>query len=218
MLEYTDGFYSPINDDLHALRIEAEIAGVPIISRSVESFLRSLLRIKEPEIILEIGAAIGYSAAVFAHACANSIVISCERDLEMSKRARENISALKLEDRVRIIEGDYIDLDLKRSVAESGIDFERADFLFIDAAKGQYKKFWDKSMPFMREESIIVCDNILQRGATASDDFLLGRRFKTGAHRMREFLKYISDDKRVETVVLPLGDGISVSRVLKTGK
>ena len=72
-------------------------------------------------------------------------MISCERDLEMSKRARENISALKLEDRVRIIEGDYIDLDLKRSVAESGIDFERADFLFIDAAKGQYKKFWDKS-------------------------------------------------------------------------
>lgn len=199
------------------MRIEAEAAGVPIISRSVESLLRLLLSIKEPQIILEIGAAVGYSAAVFAHACTNSHVISCERDLEMVEKARKNISALRLNDRVRVIEGDYMNLDLKRSVAESGIDFERADFLFIDAAKGHYKKFWDKSMPFMRENALIVCDNVLQRGATASDDFLLDRRFKTGANRMREFLKYISYDERVETVILPLGDGISVSRVLKNG-
>ncbi len=214
MLEYTDGFYRAPTPELAALRDEAEAAGVPIISRGVEVLLRSILSISNPKIIMEIGAAVGYSASVFAATCRDSVILSCEKDPEMVLAARNNLRKMGLDGRVRILEGDYTELDIKKSVAESGFDFERADFLFIDAAKGQYRKFWDKSFPLMKKDALIICDNVLQKGAAASDDFPANKRFKTSVRRMRDFLEFISADKSVDTVVLPLGDGISISRVV----
>jgi predicted O-methyltransferase YrrM len=85
------------------------------------------------------------------------------------------------------------------------------DIIFIDAAKGQYKQFFDLCLKNTHKGSIIISDNILYKGITASDDFLSGRRNKTIMRRMREYIKYITNLEDVQTSILPVGDGVAIT-------
>ena len=89
------------------------------------------------------------------------------------------------------------------------------DIIFIDAAKSHYREFWDLALPLMAEHCMVICDNVLMKGMTASDEYDTKGRYKTSIKRMREFIEYINSLDYADTTVLPVGDGVSISIIDK---
>ncbi len=175
---------------------------VPIIHKEVKFFLEMLCGMLKPSRILEIGTAIGYSSSVFAMTSENVKVTTVEREPDMTELALQNHKILGLSDRIRVIEGDALEvLDCLK---------EKYDLIFIDAAKGYYSEFFAYAKKLINPGGVIVCDNILYKGMTATDD-LVKRRQKTIVYRMREFLHSICRDVDFKTSIIPMGDGLAVS-------
>lgn len=204
---YIDTFYENDNKDLKELRKFAEEHRVPIIQKDTEGLLLSLLKIKKPENMLEIGAAIGYSACCFADGCGCK-VLTIEADRETRDIALNNVKNLGLKDKVDVIQGDARDILPELS--------KKFDVVFIDAAKSHYREFWDLAVPLCKDDAVIICDNILMKGMTASDEYDKGRRYKTSIRKMREFVIYINSLDYADTCVLPVGDGVSISVIDKS--
>lgn len=207
---YLDSLYTPLDSELEKLRAAGESNHVPIIFRDTEEMLRSLMVMRQPERILEIGCAIGYSASVFAKAC-NCRVTTVEADENMYKMACDNIKMLGLTDKINVMYGDARDVLVKLRETCS----EQFDMVFIDAAKSHYRSFWDLSLPLCKTKALIICDNVLMKGMTASDDFDVKRRYKTSIKKMRDFAEYIKEQSYADTCILPVGDGMSVSIIDK---
>lgn len=203
---YLDALYHP-QEGMQELRRQAEADHVPIILRDTERFLYSLLRLKKPQRILEIGTAVGYSAIFFAKVCQGASVTTLELSADMACTAARNIEAFGLSQRISIRQGDARETLLAMQQENA----ETYDFIFIDAAKGQYQVFWDASRPLWSKDALIVSDNVLFKGMTASDDFVSDRRNKTIIRRMREYLHTITELSDVDTSVLAVGDGIALS-------
>lgn len=210
---YISGLYRNDNPKLQELRSFAEESHVPVIMKDTEGLLMSLLKIKKPAKMLEIGAAVGYSACCFADGCGCD-VITIESDEESYNAAKLNISELGFEDKVDIRFGDARDVlsELYRGLAD---EKEIFDAVFIDAAKSHYRSFWDTAMPMCRQDAMIICDNVLMKGMTASDEYDTKRRYKTSIRRMREFISYITHLDYADTCILPVGDGVSISVIDK---
>ena len=201
--QYLDTLYRPLTPQLQKLRLEAEEDYVPVILRDTERFLAVMLSIVRPSKILEIGAAVGYSSSCFAEICKGSAEITTlEADEEMYLRASENIRRLGYADRVRILQGDA-----RETMKELTDTF---DFVFIDAAKSHYRVFFDEALCLCHKGSVIVCDNVLMKAKTASDEYDPKGKFKTSIRKMREFLEYISSSEAVETSIFAAGDGLAV--------
>ena len=176
---------------------------VPIIHKEVAELLRFILDIHKPKRILEIGCAIGYSSIFFATVLGGDVeIITTERNPVMLEKAYENIEKAGLKDKIKILVGDAAQT-LKDLYGEF-------DMIFIDAAKGQYKMFYDMVTPQLRKGGIVISDNILYKGMIASDDFVV-RRKRTIVKRMREYLDYICSLEDVDTSILPVGDGVALS-------
>ena len=205
---YIDNLYVNENSKLEELREFAESRRVPIILKDTEKLLKVIMKLKEPARVLEIGTAVGYSSCVFADCC-GCTVITIESDEDSAKAARTNIENLGFADLVEVKEGDARDvlLSLKKE--------DKFDILFIDAAKSHYREFWDLAMPLMNDESMVICDNVLMKGMTASDEYDERGRYKTSISRMREFIEYINGLDYADTAVLPVGDGVSISLIDK---
>ena len=212
--EYLEGLYRPVNEDLNSLRIEAENREIPIILRDTEGLLLNFLRIKRPRRILEIGAAVGYSAICFSAVLPEAEIVSLERSEKMYLKALENVERFGLDRRIRIQKGDAVEIlqEMKARVADQ--EQEGFDLVFIDAAKSCYRAFWDCSVPLCRKGAVIISDNVLIKARTASDEFITERRQKTSVRRMREYLSYITRLPYADTAVIAVGDGVAVS-VLK---
>lgn len=204
--QYINGFYTPLDDEISRLRSLAEEQRVPIILRETESVLGFLVRALRPQRVLEIGAAVGYSAAFFAKSGAKQVV-TVEKDEAMADKARSNVNAMGLEDRIRVITGDG-----EEAVREDLSEEEPFDLVFIDAAKSHYKRFLDACLPLCRDGALIISDNVLLKAATASDQFDPGGRFKTNVKNMRIYLKYISEHPNLDTTIMSCGDGLALSR------
>jgi len=176
---------------------------IPIIQPEVAQLLKVLIRGFCSAKILEVGTAIGYSAIVMAVAAGeNSRVVSVEIDPDMIKRARVYIQKSGLNKNIMVIQGDAR-LALKELEG-------RFDFVFIDGAKGHYGEMFDTILEAVVPGGVVVCDNVLFRGMVASDS-LVKRRKITIVKRMRKFLEYITQHPQLDTAVVPIGDGISVS-------
>lgn len=212
--EYLEGLYRPMNEELGRLREIAEKHNVPIILRDSETFILNIIRMKKPARILEIGTAMGYSAICFAEASQAAEIISLERSENMIRYALSNIQKFGLTDRIRVKQGDALESLKEIGSAITDVETQGFDLIFIDAAKSFYKKFWDGCIPLCRKEAVILSDNVILKGRTASDEFITERRQKTSVRHMREYLSYITKLDYAETAVLPVGDGIAVS-VLK---
>lgn len=212
--EYLEGLYRPVNAELGRLREVADKHNVPIILKDSETFILNIIRMKKPARILEIGTAMGYSAICFAIASPDTEIISMERSDKMTQYALANIEKSGLTGRIRVVHGDALEglKDMRNLITDPEQD--GFDFVFIDAAKSLYKKFWDGCIPLCRKEAVILSDNVLLKARTASDEFITERRQKTSVRHMREYLSYITKLDYAETAVLPVGDGIAVS-VLK---
>lgn len=205
--EYIHGFYRPLSEPLGELREIGEADRVPIIQRETESYLNTLLSLCRPSKILEIGTAIGYSALYYAEKCPDARIFTVEKDEAMMQAAKHNIAAFAMEDRITCLLGDGQEQIEKLSdLGEK--DF---DFVFIDAAKSHYKRFLDAALSICRPGAVIVSDNTLMRGMTASETFDTHDKHRTNIRRMREYLDYITCDPTLETSLLAIGDGLAVT-------
>ena len=206
-LDYITDYLSQVLPEskgiLKELEIYAKENQVPIIYPEVRYLLEVLCKIHKPARILEIGTAIGYSALVMNNALDGNVSITTvERDPDVSVVALENFRKAKA-DNIRLIEDDaVVVLDSLSS---------KFDMIFIDAAKGYYNDFFDRCINLINDNGLIICDNVLYKGMTATDDLLLRHRQKTIVVRMREFLETICNHKNLTTSIIPIGDGVSVS-------
>lgn len=210
VVEYLDTTYKSPSKELELLRKEAEANRVPIILRDSEAFLLTLLKTIDAKNILEIGTAVGYSSSCFV-CTSGADVVTIEADEETYNIACDNIKKLKYDDKITLLLGDA------RQVLENMQDEnkDKFDFVFIDAAKSHYKAFWDLAIPMCKSDAVIICDNVLMKAMTASDEFDKNRKYKTSIRKMREFLEYINNLDYADTCILPIGDGISMSKLKK---
>ncbi|MDD3839952.1 MAG: O-methyltransferase [Clostridia bacterium] len=189
-----------------AKRLEEYAAAnhIPIIEPEIVQLLRLLIMIKKPDKILEIGTAIGYSSIIMAEATARKDIIidTIERDPRMAEIARENINMGNFEDNITIYQGDA-----QRILPNIGGKY---DLIFIDGAKSHYKEFVEMCLKNLNVEGLIICDDVLFRGMIANDK-LVKRRKITIVKKMREFIDYITTNQLLETTIIPLGDGVSIS-------
>lgn len=201
--EYIIRYLREMTDDrdpfLREMRVYAEEHDVPISQRETSAFLQFLCAVKQPKRILEIGTAIGYSAIAMAKCCQAEIV-TLERDETMIAKAQENICEAGMEQRITLIQGDATET---LSSVEGFFDL-----VFIDAAKGQYDVFLQQIT--LSDGGILVCDNVLYKGMTATDELVVRRKI-TIVKRLREFLNDLMKDERYVTSLLPLGDGVALA-------
>ena len=187
------------------LREYAEKNHIYIVKPQVEKLLSVLVSIFRPKNILEVGTAIGYSSLLMLkYAGEDAAVTTIERDENVLLEAKENIKSRGMEDRVRCIFGDATEV-----LENISGDF---DFVFIDAAKGQYRDHFDKALSMCHSGSVILTDDVLYFGMTASDE-LATKKHITITRRLREYLDFLCSDTRFETTILPIGDGVAITYV-----
>ena len=195
---------TPKNDDyLITLENYALENHVPIIEPEVAQLIKVLLKSKKPNNILEIGTAIGYSSLIMAEATLDTTKITTiERNEDMIVLANKNISNSPYKERIRILQGDAEDIlpHLR----------DTYDFIFLDAAKGQYLEFFKYCISFLNPGGLILSDNVLYKGMVANDDLVVKRK-KTIVRRLRSFLEYINKLDGYSSCVMPLGDGVALT-------
>ena len=177
---------------------------VPTAQKETIKFLEFMVSLKKPLRILELGTAIGYSAILMHEASGSKAKITTiERDENMIKYAKENLKKYNLEDAIEIEEGDCLEVLEKLD--------EPYDLIFMDAGKGHYNHFLPHCLRLLKEDGIIIADNVLFRGMVASNE-LVKRRKITIVKRMRTYLDMVSKDESLITSVIPMGDGIAVTK------
>ncbi|MCM3489331.1 O-methyltransferase [Alkalihalophilus marmarensis] len=177
---------------------------VPIMDLvGMESLLWQLKLIK-PERILEVGAAIGYSAIRMAQELPNATIVTIERDEVRYKEALANIDKNELSDRIEVRFGDALDL---AQILESEPLF---DVLFIDAAKGQYQRFLDLYGKMVKPNGVVFSDNVLFRGLVAEDE-IEEKRLRSIARKLRTYNEWLMQHPDYDTRILPVGDGLAIS-------
>ena len=177
---------------------------VPIIRKETQSFLKMLLVMKQPEHILEIGTAVGFSSLMMSECVSENCTITTIENYE--KRipiARENFVRAGKDHQITLLEGDAMEV-LKRLTGPY-------DFVFQDAAKAQYIYYLPELLRIMPEGAVLVSDNVLQDGNIVESRFAVERRDRTIHARMREYLYELTHRDDLVTSVLPLGDGVTVS-------
>ncbi len=205
--DFINGYYRPVDQRLAAFRDAGETLKVPIILKETEAVLSMLLKFGKPTRILEIGTAIGYSAAYFAWSCPEAEIITVEKDEYAYKTACANIEMSGLSDRVTLLMGDGQEQIEKLKDDGAG----RFDFVFIDAAKSHYRRFLESAITVCSPGAMIVSDNILMHGMTVTDECDPKNKHRSNIRKMREYVDFITVDKRLETTLMSTGDGLAVS-------
>ena len=192
----TDGF-------LYEMERYAGENTVPIIQKEVRCFLGTLLRLIKPKSIVELGTAIGYSSVFMSgYLPEDGKIITFEREKDYYTLAKENIKKSGKENMIEIVFGDAYENVKKLN--------GKYDVIFMDANKSMYRYYFDTLFPLLNKGGVIICDNILYKGMISNDD-LAPRKQNTIITNIREFLTFISNDPRLETSIIPIGDGVSVS-------
>lgn len=201
---FIDSFIGDDEGLLNDIYKEALDDKVPVIRRASRELLAAELLIKNPANILEIGTAVGYSALFMASCLKNALITTMELDEKRIEIAEKNISRMNMNDRIKVLAGDAGEL-LKT------LDDSCYDFIFVDAAKGQYINYYEDIIRVTSENAVIISDNILQEGEILESHYTVEKRNRTIHDRMREYLYKITHDERVRTSILPVGDGMAVT-------
>ena len=189
---------------LNEIEKEARETNVPVIRAQVQSLLKLLLALRQPAAILEVGCAIGFSALLMSeYAPENCHITTIEKYEKRIPAARENFRRAGREERITLLEGDAADIlkDMEGSF----------DLIFMDAAKGQYIHFMPDVLRLLAPGGILLSDNVLQDGDIIESRFAVTRRNRTIHSRMREYVYELKHHPELETVILPVGDGVTVS-------
>lgn len=189
---------------LDQIEKEALDSYVPIIRKEMQQFLKLLLAMKCPMRILEVGTAVGFSSILMAEydpvPCEITTIENYEKRIPIAK---ENFIRAGKEKQITLLEGDAAQILPTLT--------ETYDFIFMDAAKGQYIHFMPDILRLLCSEGTLVSDNVLQDGDIIESRFAVTRRNRTIHKRMREYLYELTHDERLVTAVLPIGDGVTVS-------
>ena len=189
---------------LDELECSALSEGVPIIRKEMQSFIKTLLALKKPQRILEVGTAVGFSTLLMCEYSQPEMHITTIENYE--KRipiARENFKRAGKEEQITLLEGDAAEILPTLT--------EPFDLIFMDAAKGQYIHFMPDILRLLKTGGTLVSDNVLQDGDIIESHYAVIRRNRTIYKRMREYLYELTHWKDLVTAVLPVGDGITVS-------
>ena len=181
---------------------------VPIIRRETASLLKTMVTLVAPNRILEVGTAVGYSALLMASVMPKECrITTIEKYEKRIPEAKENFRLAGMEEKITLLEGDAGEI-----LAGLSGSF---DFIFMDAAKGQYIHFLPDVLRLLEPGGVLVSDNVLQDGDLIESHYIVERRNRTIYKRMREYLYVLKHDERLETAVIPLGDGVTVSTRVK---
>ncbi|MCM3566498.1 O-methyltransferase [Neobacillus mesonae] len=179
--------------------------GVPIMELPGIETMLELLRIHRSKKILEVGTAIGYSAIRMADAITGAHIVTIERDTERINLAKEFIQRSQLEQQITLIEGDALELENEVS---SHAPF---DAIFIDAAKGQYKKFFEIYSSYLNDGGMVITDNVLFKGLVAETE-IESRRTRNLVKKINDFNHWLMNHPTFDSIILPVGDGVAVSK------
>lgn len=206
ILEYLD-IVSPLNSQiLEDIRDSARNKYVPILKRDTENFLKFVFEMQKPKHILEIGTAVGYSAALMLENSKGDIV-TIEKMPERVCEAKKNFEIAGFCDRVKLFEGDAGEILLKLVG-----DNKKFDFIFMDAAKAQYINWLPMLKSLLDKNGILFSDNCLQEGDLTESSFAIRKRDKTIHKRMREYIYTLLHDNDLRSWIYPIGDGVLISR------
>ena len=204
MVTYIHSLETPEEPIIEQIEQEAKETFVPIIRKETQSFLKVLLLMKKPVRVLEVGTAIGYSAILMSHYLPkDGRITTIEKYEKRIPIARENFSRAAVADRITLLEGDA--LEIMKSLEEP------FDFIFMDAAKGQYIHYLPEAIRLLAPEGVLMSDNVLQDGDVIESRSAVERRNRTIHSRMREYLYELKHNERLQTSILPLGDGVALS-------
>ena len=188
----------------NAIEKEALADGVPIIRKEMGNLLKVLLLLKQPQKILEVGTAVGYSSILMSENMPQNCRITTIENYE--KRipvAKNNFKRAGKEEVITLLEGDAMDI-LKELDGTY-------DLIFMDAAKGQYINFLPELLRLMPAGGLLISDNVLQEGDIVESRYGVTRRNRTIHTRMREYIYTLTHAEQLETSIVPIGDGITLS-------
>ena len=188
---------------LKALENYAEENNVPIIQKEGLNFILNYIKENKVKKILEIGTAIGYSAISMALIDENIKITTIERNKEMFSLATKNVKDFNLEKRINIIYADALEAEIK----------DKYDLIFIDAAKAQYIKFFEKYKSNLKENGAIITDNLNFHGLANNPEEIHSKNLKALVRKINNYKEFLKENKEFKTNFYEKGDGISVSKM-----
>ena len=190
--------------NLNKIKNKAIEEHVPIIMDDTLDKMKEIIGNRKFKRILEIGTAVGYSALCFSEFLNdNGEIDTIERNEEMIKQAKENIKILKGNKKINLYEGDAVEVLPTLN--------NEYDMVFIDAAKGKYPFFLEQALRMLKKDGIIFADNILYKGYVMSD--YNKHKQRTAVTHLREYIKLTTEDPKLDTVILEVGDGLAVTKL-----
>lgn len=207
--DYIRSLESDQGELLERIAVEARKKSIPIIKKETGALLKTLVAARQPGAILEVGTAVGYSALLMAQVMpAGCRITTIEKYRPRIEAARANFKEAAMDGRITLLEGDAQEL-----LGEISGPY---DFIFMDAAKGQYIRWLPRILELMSPGAVLFSDNVLQDGTIVQSRYGVERRDRTIHSRMREYLYALKHTRGLETAVVPMGDGAAIS-VLKEG-
>lgn len=189
---------------IEQIKVKARENHVPILQDDSLKFIETILEIRKPVKILEVGTAVGYSAINFSkHLAENGKIVTMELNKETAEEAKENIKALGLENTIEVVNMDAYEY-------MKTLD-EKFDVVFIDAAKGQYMNYLKETLRLTSSGSVIIADNVLLRGMVMGG--YNEHKHRTAVTRLREYIEAVTTDENLVSTVVDIGDGVAVSVV-----
>ena len=205
IVSYIHSLEKTNSEVLEKIEEQAHIDNVPIIRKEMESFLRVMLYIKKPKRILELCTAVGYSAILMSECIDEDGKITTIENYEKRiVEAKKNIELSGKGQIIELLEGDATEV-------MKTLPSQQFDFVFMDAAKAQYIYFLPEVLRLMKKGAVLITDNVLQEGDLIESRFVVERRDRTIHKRMREYLEVVKNHEELETSIVPIGDGITIS-------
>ena len=204
MISFINSLDPGLPEYLEDLEQYACQTNVPIIRKDMQALMKFLMTLQRPMQILEVGCAIGFSALLMnAYAPKGSHITTIEKFEKRIEEAKENFAKFDKKEEITLLEGDALEI-IKQMEGSY-------DFIFMDAAKGQYINFLPDCLRLLRPGGLLVSDNVLQDGDIIESRFAVTRRNRTIHTRMREYLYELKNNESLETVILTIGDGAALS-------
>ena len=195
-----------VSDDIFVLYDFAADKNIPVAKPETAKLLYLLTLIKRPERVLELGTGVGSSSMIISKALPkNGKILTVEKNEENYAEAKKLFSDNGVSDKIEIVQGDAF--EVLKSLSKKN---EKFDFIFLDGAKSQYLSSYPYIKSLLTDNGVWVSDNVLYKGMTATDE-LMEKRKRTIVKSLRQFLNKISHDKSLQTVVIPIGDGVSLT-------
>ncbi len=190
--------------DINTIKQKALDEHIPIIMDDTLEAIERILQKEKPKRILELGTATGYSSICFSKILNDNVYIdTIELNEERANEAIDNIKQMGLEKNINVIRGNAVDILPTLT--------EKYDVFFIDAAKGKYPIFLKEALRLSKKGSIILADNILYKGYVMSD--YNKHKQRTAVRNLREYIKEVTENEKLETEILEIGDGLAISRI-----